>query len=146
MTPRAMLAMREPCERKERGRKTKQKVSMTKFSRLAFLLQRNAKTSIQLMPKHQWKCQNSVRETERVGRASLEAEKLSQVAWEQGCWGKQATRIFWLVGLPLFWPSGDTQCALQPRMWPNRCGFNWEQEYGSMDRLQHKNHPSRLLE
>lgn len=146
MTPRAMLAMREPWERKERERKTKQQVSMTKFSRLGFLLQRKTKNSIQLMPKHQWKCQNRVRETNRVGGVSLgEAEKLSWVAWEKECWGKQATRTFWPVGLSLFWPTGDTQCALQPRTWPNRCGFNSEQEHSSMDQLQFKNHPSWLM-
>lgn len=105
MIPRAMLAMREPWERRERRRNTKQKVSMTKFPGPGRPPQRNTANSIQLMPKHQQKGQNRIREADRVGRVSLQlggGEKLTWVAWEQGCWGKQATRIFWPVGLPLF--------------------------------------------
>jgi len=138
MTPRAMLAMREPWERRER-RRTKQKVSMTKLPGLGCPPQRNTANSVKLMQNTNRNGKTRVRETDQVGRVSLQlggGEKLSWVAWEQGCWGQQATRIFWPGGFSLF---RDAQCVLQTRTWPNQHVLNREQEYSSTDQLQGSN-------
>lgn len=86
MIPRAMLAMREPWEKKRGGEKKKKKTGQQ--DKIPWTPE---KYHEQLTQKHEEKCQNRFRETDRVEGAWLwleGREKCSWVAWEQGCWSK----------------------------------------------------------